>query len=278
VTDPRDQYLQAFHARHPGATADVFERGVTGDGTTSYELLADLVQPGQRVLDLGCGDGPLLALLRRRGHPAAALVGVDASAAELDRARRRPEIDGVDLRCERGERTSLAASSVDVVASHLAFMLFSEPHQTLDEVARVLRPGGVFATVVGGGPVEPVPGAGAEPPDALALFAHLARDDFAALKDPPPRLGDPRCRTAAGLQELLPPSFCSGVSERRVELVCDGTFDQVWYAVSMTYEAASLAAQRLGELQQAVARRAAQNNDGSYRCRLVVRLLVANRA
>src|SRR5258706_12533165 len=52
--------------------------------------------PGQRVLDVGCGDGSTTIELARRVGPDGDAVGVDIAPAMLDAARRRAEVQGVD--------------------------------------------------------------------------------------------------------------------------------------------------------------------------------------
>src|ERR687883_1189766 len=68
---------------------------ITRLGAGVLELLAP--RPGERILDLGCGDGVLTAELAARG---CVVVGVDASAAQVEAARRR----GLDARVMSGER------------------------------------------------------------------------------------------------------------------------------------------------------------------------------
>lgn len=77
------------------------------------------------------------------------MVGIDLSERELARARTRPELADADLRLGRAQRLPFAEDSFDAVVSHMALMLVSEVDQVVAEAARVLRPGGRFAVVVG---------------------------------------------------------------------------------------------------------------------------------
>ena len=101
-------------------------------------LPADLEAP---VLDLGCGDGHLLAFLSRLGHRQ--LIGIDRSAAQVERSRQRvpgAEIvlgDGLDLLRER-EASFGAIVCIDV----LEHLTRDELVDTLPRIARALRPGG----------------------------------------------------------------------------------------------------------------------------------------
>lgn len=99
------------------------------------------------VLDLGCGNGPLLDAVARARPQVARLVGVDACAADLALALARLPAGRADLRCERAQALSLADASIDAALSHHAFYLFDPLEPAVAEVARVLRPGGLFACV-----------------------------------------------------------------------------------------------------------------------------------
>ncbi|HKE15447.1 MAG TPA: class I SAM-dependent methyltransferase, partial [Kofleriaceae bacterium] len=221
------RFLLAFHARHPGATARAFARGRTGDGRSSYEVLADLARPGDRVLDLGCGDGFLLELLVARGHEPAALRGVDLSPHELAAARRRPALARVALACEPARSLSARDGELDCVLSHLALMLMDELERVMAELARVLRPGGNLATVVGGGPA---------PGDAFELFLDLLAPVCAGLAERAPRLGDPRARDATGLAPVSSAAGFERLEETALTVRLDGTAAEVWDTLAAAYE------------------------------------------
>jgi len=99
-------------------------------------------QPGERILDLGCGDGALTVKLRDAGCD---VVGVDASAAQVAAARER----GLDARCGDGEALKFDAE-FDAVFSNAALHWMKNPGAVLDGVARALKPGGRFAGEFGG--------------------------------------------------------------------------------------------------------------------------------
>src|SRR5258708_8553593 len=75
-------------------------RFVSDLGAPVVELLAP--QPGERILDLGCGDGALTAKLVALG---CSVVGVDASAAQVEACRRL----GLDARVRDGEQLGFDA-------------------------------------------------------------------------------------------------------------------------------------------------------------------------
>ncbi|MFI7454589.1 methyltransferase domain-containing protein [Nonomuraea sp. NPDC049714] len=94
---------------------------------------------GRRILDAGCGSGPLSAALRDRG---AVVTGVDASAGMLALARRRLG-DDADLRVvDLGDRLPFADGAFDDVVASLVLHYLEDWAPTLAEMRRVLRPGG----------------------------------------------------------------------------------------------------------------------------------------
>jgi ubiquinone/menaquinone biosynthesis C-methylase UbiE len=103
------------------------------------------IEPGHRVLEIGCGTGNLTLRVQRM-HPDAEVVGIDPDPLALARARRKAERAGLPVRWDRGKAGELPYpdESVDLVLS--AFMFHhlddTEKRRALAEIRRVLRPGG----------------------------------------------------------------------------------------------------------------------------------------
>ena len=123
--------------------------------------------PGERILDVGCGDGRLTERLSKMG---VAIVGVDASPAMVESARKR----GLDARLMPAEELAFD-SEFDAVFSNAALHWVLEPQKAVAGVYRALKPGGRFAAEFGG--------AGNVAQVCATLSAALARrgHDFAAL-------------------------------------------------------------------------------------------------
>jgi ArsR family transcriptional regulator len=102
--------------------------------------LLSLLPPGWVVADLGCGTGSLAALLAPH---VARVIAVDQSADMLRAARgRAAEFPNVQLRRGRLEALPVEDGACDAALLVLALSYAPEPQPVLDEMARVLRPGG----------------------------------------------------------------------------------------------------------------------------------------
>jgi len=115
-------------------------RFVSDLGSPVVDLIAP--RPGERILDLGCGDGALTEKLVAAG---ASVVAVDASAEQVAGARAR----GLDARVARGEALPFV-SEFDAVFSNAALHWMREAAAVISSVHRALRPGGRFVAEMGG--------------------------------------------------------------------------------------------------------------------------------
>jgi SAM-dependent methyltransferase len=121
--------------------------GAVADGTlrpgglalTERALVLGRLGPGARVLDVGCGAGEAAALAARLGF---VCVGIDRSAILLRRAR---EAHGrLALLRAAAERLPLADGAVDAALAECSLSVMPDRDRALDEIGRVLRPGGTL--------------------------------------------------------------------------------------------------------------------------------------
>ncbi|MGZ6511243.1 MAG: class I SAM-dependent methyltransferase [Actinomycetota bacterium] len=115
-------------------------RFVSDLGQPVVELLAP--RPGERILDLGCGDG---VLTRRLADLGCDVVGVDASAPLVDAARAL----GLDARVMDGRALEFGPE-FDAVFSNAVLHWMKEATPMIEGVYRALRPGGRFVAECGG--------------------------------------------------------------------------------------------------------------------------------
>jgi trans-aconitate methyltransferase len=122
-------------------------RFVSDLGAPVLELLAP--RAGERILDLGCGDGVLTAKLAAMGCD---VIGVDASSAQVEATQKL----GVEARVMDGEHLSFA-NEFDAVFSNAALHWMRNPDPVIAGVARALSQGARFVAEMGGhGCVETV--------------------------------------------------------------------------------------------------------------------------
>ena len=115
-------------------------RFVADLGMPVVELLNP--QPGERILDLGCGDGALTEKLAAFG---CLVVGVDGSAEQIEAARKR----GLDAHVVDGQALSYD-NEFDAVFSNAALHWMKHSDAVLAGVWQALKPGGRFVAECGG--------------------------------------------------------------------------------------------------------------------------------
>ena len=126
-----ERYVSTFKGADGGAVLAWWDH--------KYLPLLDDLDRAAPILEIGCGDGGLLAYLERRGFSHAA--GIDISAEQVELARRR------GVRAERGDVFERLAGQHEPVAAIIAVDVFE--HFSRDELVRLapllhaaLRPGG----------------------------------------------------------------------------------------------------------------------------------------
>lgn len=101
-------------------------------------------RPGERILDLGCGDGELAKALSDAGVD---VVGVDSSPEMLEAARAK----GVNVRLADGhDLASQFEHEFDAIFSNAALHWMTRPREVIDGVRHALKPGGRFVAEFGG--------------------------------------------------------------------------------------------------------------------------------
>jgi SAM-dependent methyltransferase len=149
------------------ALARVF-KGLTGPGMAEEVRIARLLLglgPGDAVLDVACGPGNFSREFDRTVGSDGLVVGIDASETMLARGAEELRSSGPsNVALIRGDATSLPFrdATFDATCCFAALHLFAEPFDALDEIRRVLTPGGRVAIMTSvrrrltPGPVKPV--------------------------------------------------------------------------------------------------------------------------
>lgn len=134
------------------AAADSYEGWAEVQKRSSQDLLQHLQQDlkPRRILDVGCGTGILTRMLLEQ-YPEALLTGLDLAPAMTEACRTQWPIDsGHQFVCADAE-AFCSEHLFDVIASNFAFQWFDHKAETIAQLSRQLRSGGMFALSV---PVE----------------------------------------------------------------------------------------------------------------------------
>jgi len=112
-------------------------------------LAAAAIEPGDRVLDIGCGCGDTTIAAARAAAPDGSALGVDLSVPMTDVARQRASKEGVAATFEVGDAQvkPFAPASFDVAVSRFGVMFFDDPVAAFANVAKALRADGRLAFV-----------------------------------------------------------------------------------------------------------------------------------
>jgi ubiquinone/menaquinone biosynthesis C-methylase UbiE len=126
--DQQNAYRARYASSHPGWRP----------ATEFYAaLIRDNLRPGQRVLDLGCGRGGVLEQIGSAvGYP----VGLDPDHSSLVEHR----LPDLPRAAALSDAIPLRDGCVDLVLCSWVIEHLAEPARSFREIARVLRPGGVF--------------------------------------------------------------------------------------------------------------------------------------
>ena len=134
-------YLAEFHRERAGIAEAVLSRALSGDHSPYRWLARAVSATASTVLDLACGSGPMS---RELAQPGRTVIGLDLSEHELALAVDRGP--GPWIRAD-ALQLPVRDESIDVVTSSMGLVVVQPLTRVVEEVARVLRPGGVLAAI-----------------------------------------------------------------------------------------------------------------------------------
>jgi SAM-dependent methyltransferase len=130
--DHYDEFAASYDAENAGSLLNAwYER------PAMLRLAGDV--RGRKILDAGCGSGPLSAELRHRG---ADMTGFDGSPAMIELARRRLGDDVPLAVADLAQPLPYADDTFDDVVASLVLHYLEDWHPPLTELHRILKPGG----------------------------------------------------------------------------------------------------------------------------------------
>jgi SAM-dependent methyltransferase len=152
AVSPNAAQIEFWNSAASRAWADQYERMDRAVADLTKALL-DMAapQPGEHVLDIGCGSSTTVLELAARVGPGGHVLGADISNQSVARARQRiadagsrhAEVIVADVSCH-----AFAPNTFDLVFSRFGVMFFSDPQAAFANVRRAMKPGGRVALAV----------------------------------------------------------------------------------------------------------------------------------
>jgi SAM-dependent methyltransferase len=144
--DPRRAAEVASTRAFFGPRATSWDDRFPNDEPIFAEAIAELAPPaGGVVLDVACGTGRALPLLRAAVGPTGRVLGIDITVEMLEEAGRRRRSSAATLVLADAIRLPLADRSCDSVFAAGLLPHLRDPFEGLSELARVCRPGARLA-------------------------------------------------------------------------------------------------------------------------------------
>src|SRR5688500_18805533 len=142
------EYWDGAGGEHWAADAERYDEINRRFGDRLVDALA--LSPGERVLDVGCGNGALALAIAPRVAPEGSVLGLDPAGPMRATARQRAAGAGLtNVAFEQGDAqvAPLAGAAGAAAASRCGVMFFDDPVAAFANIGRALRPGGrlVFA-------------------------------------------------------------------------------------------------------------------------------------
>jgi len=158
MTTSQQDYIPALSYRFLTPFFDFIQKYIVGDVRYKSLLIEQAnIQPGHRVLDLGCGTGTL-AIMAKQAQSAASVAGLDADPDMLKVANYKSAQQNVEVKFDVGFTNELPYpdASFDRVLSSIMIHHLKTPdkEKTAREVYRVLKPGGQLHIIDFGKPVS----------------------------------------------------------------------------------------------------------------------------
>lgn len=139
---------ESSEGEHWATNAERYTRMLGGFG--NIVTAAASYRPGERVLDVGCGNGDLTLAAARAIDGSGSVHGVDLSPAMLAVAAGRAAEEGLDnVSFEAADASTFQpeAAGFDVVVSRFGVMFFDDPTAALAHIRSLMAPGGRLAFV-----------------------------------------------------------------------------------------------------------------------------------
>jgi ubiquinone/menaquinone biosynthesis C-methylase UbiE len=246
--------MSASRIRFDDGTA--YDQGMGQWSLVAGRIFLDWLAPeaGLRWIDVGCGSGAFTELLARHCAPAE-IQGVDPSEAQLAFAHTRPAAQRAVFQLGDAMALPFPNDRFDAAVMSLVIFFVPDPVKGVDEMVRVVRPGGTVAayawdTLGGGFPFAPI------------------REELDAMGFNPPQPPSVGASRAEALRDLWAGAGLENIETREISVTrVFNDFDEFWTTSTLTGSTRpTLAAMQPAEIDQLKVRvRAGMNVDARGR-------------
>lgn len=134
----------------PGYSEPILNFMARNTAETHAGFFLTELQPGERLLDAGCGPGTITVGLARKVAPGQ-VIGIDVEESQFEGARKQAQREGLNLEFRKASVYELPFedASFDAVFSHGLIESLSDPGAAIAQLRRILKPGGLIGVRAG---------------------------------------------------------------------------------------------------------------------------------
>ncbi len=131
-----------------GKLARLMAESIAGTSRRNAILSEMRIQPGDTIIDVGCGAGHLLPHLAKAVGGSGTIYGLDPTTDQMEQAKKRCEdFQNIIFIEEHADKSDLQDESCDSATSTQALEYIPNVDAALDEITRIIKPGGAFVNI-----------------------------------------------------------------------------------------------------------------------------------
>ena len=132
-----------------GKLQRLMAESIAGTSRRNAILSEMRIQPGDTIIDVGCGAGHLLPHLAKAVGGSGTIYGLDPNTDQMEQAKKRCEdFQNIIFIEENADKSDLQDESCDSATSTQALEYIPNVDAALDEITRIIKPGGAFVNIV----------------------------------------------------------------------------------------------------------------------------------
>ena len=131
-----------------GKLQRLMAESIAGTSRRNAILSEVRIQPGDTIIDVGCGAGHLLPHLAKAVGGSGTIYGLDPNTDQMEQAKKRCEgLQNIIFLEENADKSDLQDESCDSATSTQALEYIPNVDAALDEITRVMKTGGAFVNI-----------------------------------------------------------------------------------------------------------------------------------